>query len=127
MTVVSTERSSTLERAYVLFNERNIDQLLAMMVDDVRWPDVANGIELRGKAAIRRYWEGQFAQAQPQVLPKEFVEVGDDVVAVIDQRIFDLDGTLVLGPMVVFHRYSFRAALVSRMTVHRRREDAFGG
>jgi hypothetical protein len=122
--VVSDERSSTLERAYVLFNERNIDPLLDMMVDDVRWPDVANGVELKGKPAIRRYWEDQFAVAQPQVLPTEFVEVGDDVIAVVDQRIFDLDGLLVVGPVVVFHRYSFRAALVSRMTVHRRGEDA---
>jgi ketosteroid isomerase-like protein len=108
----------------VLFNERRIDQLLALMVDDVRWPDVANGLELKGKPAIRRYWEAQFALTQPQVMPREFVEVGDDVVVAIDQRIFDLDGTLVMGPMVVFHRYSFRAALVSRMVVHQRREDA---
>jgi hypothetical protein len=122
--VVSAERSSILERAYVYFNERGIDQLLAMMVDDVRWPDVANGVELKGKPAIRRYWEAQFALAQPRVVPRDFVEVGDDVVAVIDQRIFDLDGTLVMGPVVVFHRYSFRAALVRRMTVHQRREDA---
>ena len=57
---------------------------------------------------------------QPQVVSREFVEVDDDVVAVIDQRIFDLDG----GPVVVFHRYSFRAGFVSRMTVSQRREDA---
>lgn len=46
--MVIAERSSTLDRAYVLFNERRIDQLLALMVDDVRWPDVANGVELKG-------------------------------------------------------------------------------
>ena len=61
---------------------------------------------------------------QPQVVSREFVEVDDDVVAVIDQRIFDLDGILVRGPVVVFHRYSFRAGFVSRMTVSQRREDA---
>ena len=124
--MVSAEQLSTIERAYVLFNERGIDQLLTIMVDDVRWPDVANGVELSGKAAIRRYWEGQFARTQPQVLPRDFVEVSDGLVAVVDQRIFDLDGALVLGPTIVFHRYAFRGALISRMTVHQRLEDAVG-
>jgi len=95
-----------------------------MMVDDARWPDVANGVELKGKPAIRRYWEAQFARTQPKVVPTEFFDAGDDVIATVDQRIFDLDGTLLVGPAVVFHRYSFRTSLVSRMTFHQRREDA---
>ncbi len=59
--VDDVEKVSTLERAYELFNERRIDQLLAMMVDDVQWPDVANGAVLEGPSAIRQYWGAQFA------------------------------------------------------------------
>jgi hypothetical protein len=122
--VDSAEKVAALERAYRLFNDRRIDDLLAMMIDDVRWPDVAHGIVLEGKAAIRQYWEAQFAVAAPQVVPTEFVEVDDDLVAVIDQRIFDLLGNLLVEPAIVFHRYSFTTCLISRMTVFGRREEA---
>jgi hypothetical protein len=120
----SAEKVASLERAYRLFNERRIDDLLAMMFDDVRWPDVAHGIVLEGKAAVRQYWEAQFAVAAPHVVPTGFLEVDDDLVAIIDQRVFDLVGHLLVEPAVVYHRYSFDAALISRMTVSERREDA---
>jgi hypothetical protein len=122
--VDSAEKVASLERAYRLFNERRIDDLLAMMIGNVRWPDVAHGIVLEGKAAIRQYWEAQFAVAAPHVVPTEFTEVDDDLVAVIDQQIFDLNGDLLVEPAVVFHRYAFDTGLISRMTVFVTREDA---
>jgi len=118
------EKVASLERAYRLFNERRIDDLLAMMIDDIRWPDVPHGIVLEGKPAIRRYWEAQFAVTAPHVVPTGFVEVDDDLVAVIDQRIFDQGGHLLMEPSVVYHRYSFTTGLISRMTVFGTREDA---
>jgi hypothetical protein len=122
--VKSAEKVASLERAYELFNERRIDDLLAMMADEVQWPDVAHGVVLDGKSAIRKYWEAQFTAARPFVVPTDFTVVGDDVIAVVDQRIFDFVGTLLIDPVVVFHRYSFTGALISRMTVHQLREDA---
>jgi hypothetical protein len=50
--VDGAERIIFLERAYCRFNERRIDDLLAMMTDDVQWPDVANGTVLEGKASF---------------------------------------------------------------------------
>jgi hypothetical protein len=120
----SAEKVASLERAYRLFNEGKIDDLLAMMIDDVRWPDVAHGIVLEGKAAIRQYWEAQFAVAAPHVVPTGFLEVDDDLVAIIDQRIFDLFGNLLLEPGVIYHRYSFNGGLISQMTVFEGREKA---
>ncbi len=54
------ERIILLEHAYQHFNERRIDDLLAMMTGDVLWPDVANGTVMEGKAAIGPYWEARF-------------------------------------------------------------------
>ena len=68
--VDSAEKVASLERAYRLFNECRIDQLLAMMVDDVRWPDVGNGVVLDSKPAIRQYWDAQFTVSDPLVVPK---------------------------------------------------------
>ncbi|MGH9097987.1 MAG: nuclear transport factor 2 family protein [Acidimicrobiales bacterium] len=118
------EKVARLEGAYRLFNLRRIDDLLDMMIDDVRWPDVAHGTVLEGKAAIRQYWEAQFGAAAPQVFPTGFLGVDDDLVAVVEQRIYDLVGNLLMEPAVVYHRYSFDRRLISRMTVFERREDA---
>ena len=106
-----------LEHAYQLFNERDIDSLLSMVTDDVEWPDVANRAVLRGKEAMRRYWDAQFAVGDPRVTPTAFIEAGDDVVAVVDQRIFDFEGQLLVPPTVVFHRYTFDGELIRRMVV----------
>jgi ketosteroid isomerase-like protein len=111
----ATERAALLERAYQLFNEREVDALLSMMTDDVEWPDVANGVVLCGKEQIRRYWDAQFAVSAPTVTPTEFIRTGDSVVAVVDQRIHDLDGQLLAKPTEVFHRYTFEGGLVRRM------------
>ncbi|HWD51053.1 MAG TPA: nuclear transport factor 2 family protein [Acidimicrobiales bacterium] len=120
----STEKVASLECAYRLFNDRKIDDLLAMMVDDVRWPDVAHGIVLEGKPAIRQYWEAQFAVVAPHVVPTGFLAVDDDLVALVDQRILDLLGNPLMAPAVVYHRYQFNGSLISRMTVFERREEA---
>src|ERR1051326_8660890 len=90
--VVAAKQEAVLRQAYRLFNDRQIDDLLALMTDDVEWPDVANGAVLHGKDEIRPYWEGQFAVADPRVVPIEFMPAGDDVVVVVDQRVLDLQG-----------------------------------
>jgi hypothetical protein len=119
-----SERVALLQHAYRLFNDRQIDALLAMMTDDIEWPDVANGRVLHGKEPIRRYWEGQFAVADPRANATDFVQAGDDLVAVIDQRILDLQGQPLAPPTVVFHRYRFEGGLVRRMVVFADRDEA---
>ncbi|HEX2381865.1 MAG TPA: nuclear transport factor 2 family protein [Acidimicrobiales bacterium] len=111
-------REDLLRKAYSLFNDHDVDGLLAMMTDDVEWPDVANGAVLRDKAAVRSYWEGQFAVASTRVEATEFVPAEEDLVAVVDQQIFDLQGKPLTPPGVVFHRYTFDGNLVCRMVVH---------
>ena len=122
----TVERMVFLQRAYELFNDRDIDALLAMMTDDVEWPDVANNAVLRGKDAIRSYWEGQFAVADPRVVPTDFLEAEEDLVAVVAQRIADLQGRPLGPPAIVFHRYTFTDDLVRRMAVFTDRDDALG-
>ncbi len=113
-----------VRRAYCLFNERRIDALLALMTEDVEWPNVAGGTVLHGREAIRPYWEAQFAAADPRVDPTEFRQVGDDLVAVVEQRVLDRQGRL-LAADVVYHRYTFTLGRVSRMVVFTSPEEAF--
>jgi ketosteroid isomerase-like protein len=118
------DKVAFLELAYQRFNERDVDALLAMLTDDVEWPDVARAAVLRGSRAVRPYWEAQFAGADPRVTPTAFIPTGEDVVAVVDQQIFDLDGRPLGHPTVVYHRYSFRGDLVSRMRVFSDRNES---
>lgn len=53
--------------------------------------------------------------------------MGQDLVAEIDQRIVDLNGSPLLPPAVVFHRYTFAGDLVSRMVVFSDRDTALTG
>ena len=118
-------RIGTLRAAYSLFNGRDIAGLLALMTDDVEWPNVADAAVLRGHAAVRRYWEGQFAVANPEVTPVEFHEVGsDDIVVSVDQQVLDLSGAPIVPPKTVFHRYTFAGDLVRRMRVYGDRSTA---
>jgi ketosteroid isomerase-like protein len=119
-----TEHAAILERAYKLFNDRDVDALLSMMTDDVEWPDVANWEVLHGKEAVRLYWEGQFTVTDPRVRPIAFIPAGDDLVAVINQRILDRQGQLLMPTALVFHRYTFHGDLVCRMVVFSDRDQA---
>jgi tellurite resistance-related uncharacterized protein len=119
-----SERSILLEQAYRLFNDRQIGALLEMMTDDVEWPNVANATVLHGKDAIRSYWEAQFAVADPQVRPTDFLPAEDDLVAVVEQRILDLQGQPLVEPTIVFHCHTFANDLVCRMVVFTDREEA---
>jgi hypothetical protein len=113
-----------LEAAYPLFDAREVEALLLLLTEDVEWPDVAGGTVLHGRDAVRRYWQAQLAAAAPRVRPLEYVAVGDDVVAVVEQRVDDHQGRPLVPSTTVFHRYSFAGDLVRRMVVLRERETA---
>ena len=120
----AAEKVSLLQLAYRRFNTRDVDGLLAMMTADVEWPDVANAAVLHGPEAVRPYWLAQFAAADPRVEPTDFLAAGDDVVAVVRQQVFGLDGEPLTEPATVYHRYSFRDDLVCRMVVFDERAAA---
>jgi ketosteroid isomerase-like protein len=113
------QRIELLRRAYRLFDARDVEALLALMLDDVEWPDVAHRSVLHGKQAIRSYWLAQFAAADPRVTPIDFAEADGDVVVTVDQRVLDHDGRPLGAPVVVRHRYTFQDDLIRRMTVER--------
>ncbi len=120
-------RIALLRDAYRHFNAREVNELLAMMTDDVEWPDVAGGTVLHGRQQVRAYWDAQFAVADPQVEPIDFTVVGGDVAAEVDQRVLDLDGTTLVEPATVWHRYSFAGDLVCAMVVHTDAGEALSG
>lgn len=120
----AVEKVSLLRVAYRRFGNRDVEGLLAMMTPDVEWPDVANAVVLQGPEAVRPYWVAQFAVADPRLEPTDFLAAGDDVVAVVRQQVFAHDGQPLTEATTVYHRYSFRGDLVSRMVVFEDRAAA---
>lgn len=122
--VDAVAKVGVLHDAYRAFSQRRVDDLLAMLAPDVEWPDVAGGTVLRSHDAVRAYWLAQFEAASPVVEPTDFVAVGDDLVAVVRQQVFDHAGVPLTEAVTVFHRYAFREEKVAAMTVHVDRTSA---
>jgi hypothetical protein len=102
---------------YEAFNRRDIDGVLALMVDEVDWPNAWKGGRLTGQRAVRDYWTAQWAEIDPRVEPLGVTERADGKVAVsVRQVVHSLDGQL-LGDGEVVHVYRLDEGLIRRMDV----------
>ena len=50
---------------YEAFNRRDVDAVLAMMSDEVDWPNAWKGGRLVGRDAVRDYWTTQWLEIDP--------------------------------------------------------------
>jgi organic hydroperoxide reductase OsmC/OhrA len=120
---VSVEHERLLHAAYAAFDARDVDAALATMHPDVDWPNVIDGGRLLGRDAVRAYWNGQFASADPRVEPIGFRAHGEDRIAVdVHQVVRDRDGTLLSEGRVV-HTYTLRDGLIERMEIGEPEQD----
>jgi hypothetical protein len=118
-----TAERGVIERAYAGFNARDLDAVLALLSEDVDWPNLLDGCRAVGREAVRAYWERQFATSDPHVEPLAIAPTADGRVAVeVGQVVRDLDGR-ELSSGRVRHVYAFADGLVRRMDV----EDAVVG
>lgn len=102
---------------YAAFNGRDADGVLAMMADDVDWPNAWKGGRLVGREAVRDYWTAQWAEIDPRVEPLSVVERPDGSLAVaVRQVVRSLSGEL-LADGEVAHVYRLRDGLIVRMDV----------
>ena len=108
---------TTFHSLYEAFNRREIDAVLAIMSDEVDWPNAWKGGRLFGREAVRGYWTAQWAEIDPHVEPLSVTERADGSVAVsVRQVVRSLDGKL-LGEGDVVHVYRMRDGLIDRMDV----------
>lgn len=110
-------RVAALRAAYESFNRQDLTDVLALLTDDVLWPDVVNDTTLVGKEAVRAYFERVFAVAGMRVTVGELITMGDAVLVTTYQRFSELDGKPLGSPRTVVNRFTFRGELVSRMDV----------
>jgi ketosteroid isomerase-like protein len=103
--------------AYAAFNDRDIEQAVALMDPDVEWPDVVRGGVVRGRDGVRGHWREVFASAEPRI------EVGDlerrpdrSIAAAVRQVVTGPDGQLISDDHLV-HVFHIDDQLITRMDV----------
>jgi ketosteroid isomerase-like protein len=107
-----------LRRAYDAFNERDVDAAVALMHPRVNWPNAWEGGRVHGRAALRDYWERQFAEIASSVEPDRFTDELDGSVTVqVRQVVRDARTHELISDTNVHHRYQLQDGLILRMDV----------
>ena len=102
---------------YEAFNRRDVDAVLAMMSDDVDWPNAWKGGRVVGPDAVRDYWTAQWAEIDPRVEPLSVSERADGSLAVAVRQVVRSPGGELLSDGEVVHVYRLRDGLIRRMDV----------
>ena len=101
---------------YSAFNQRNIDDALAFMADDVSWPKASEGGRALGKQEIRDYWTRQWREFDPRVDPLEVIDDAGQTRVRVHQLVKSLHGD-VLADAEVWHIYTVVNGLIVRMDI----------
>jgi hypothetical protein len=106
-----------IDQAYAAFNQRNIDSVLALMTEDVSWPNAWEGGKITGKEGIRDYWTRQWAELDPHVEPLSITTDPEGKLHVrVHQLVKNLQGdTLFDGE--VLHVYTMKDHLIAAMDI----------
>jgi len=90
-----------LQNLYDAFNKREIEMVLSMMKEDVKWANGMEGGFVYGRDNVRDYWRKQFEIINPQLEATKFGidETGRNVVTV-HQIVEDLEGNLLADKIV---------------------------
>jgi len=108
--------AETITKAYRLFNERRIDELLDMLCDDVNWSNGWEGGYIHGKDDLRSFWQRQWAEVDPEVQPASISEREDGVEVMVQQTVKDIKGNL-LSDGRILHIFNFRGDCISSMQI----------
>lgn len=106
-----------IKHAYTAFNARDIDGVLRVMDPNVKWPKAWEGDYAHGYAEVRDYWERQWKEINPKVMPVGFRERENGTLEVeVDQLVKDLEGNIVFDGKVL-HVYTIEKGLLKQMDI----------
>src|SRR5919106_359481 len=95
-----------LRSAYRAFNARDIGAALELMHPEVDWPNAWEGGRVVGYAAVRDYWNRQFAAISGKAEPEGFTEEADGAITVdVHQVVHDATTGELISDSRVLHRY----------------------
>jgi hypothetical protein len=111
------EIEAVVTAAYHAFNRRDVDAALSAMTEDVEWANGWEGGHVRGRAAVRDYWQRQWAEIDPRVTPLDMtLDERGRVIVDAHQAVRDLEGNVVAMGRVR-HAYRLEDGLVARFDI----------
>lgn len=112
------EVEEPLRGAYRAFNARDVEAAVALMREDVDWPNAWEGGRVHGRDAVREYWRRQFESISGQVEPEGFEHhANGEVTVLVHQIVHDAESGAKLSEGQVRHRYRIEDGLIARMDV----------
>lgn len=112
------DNEELLRSAYRAFNAREVEAAVALMHEEVDWPNAWEGGRVVGRAAVCDYWRRQFEQISSEVEPEGFEHHPNGEVTVrVRQVVHDADSGEKLAEGSVGHRYRIEDGAIVRMEV----------
>jgi len=106
-----------IKNAYAAFNARDIDAILQVMHPQVKWSKAWEGDYASGQNDVRAYWQRQWKEINPRVIPVGFRERENGTLEVeVDQLVKDLDGNILFDGKVK-HVYIINDGLLQQMDI----------
>lgn len=104
-----------LKKAYNAFNERDIASALELMMPNVTWPRAFKGGFVQGHQEIKAYWQEQWHEINPKVVPIDFEAMNkNEITVTVNQIVKNLDGQ-ILADEHVKHTFTFTKHLIQGM------------
>jgi SnoaL-like domain len=85
---------------YKNFNNRNIDAVIAIMTDDVKWANGMDGGFVYGHKGVREYWTRQFTVVSANVTPVKIAFQNGVATIQVHQVVHDLNQQLLADEIV---------------------------
>ena len=119
----AAETRVLLLRAYLAYNAQDLERLLALVSDDVDWPDDDGG-RTHGRTALSAYWAGQWQRVRVNDHPVAFQQLDDGRICVhVEQVVRALDGSVV-STAEVTHLHQVAGARIERLEIQRHLDPA---
>ena len=106
-----------IEQAYAAYNRQDTGALLALVGNDVHWPDGQR--HLRGKQELRTYWTRQWAETRTR---DEVLEIAAPMANRLTVRVRQIVCTLagaVISTGTFEHNYLIEDGLIMRLDIRR--------
>ena len=106
-----------LQNLYDAFNNREIETVLSMMDENVKWANGMEGGFVFGRENVREYWRKQFKLINPRLEPLKFnTDEENREVVTLRQIVRDLDGNL-LADKTIDHVFTMENGLIKNFEI----------
>ena len=114
-TAVQADHRELLLQAYAAYSRQDLEALVALVSDDVSWPD--DNARLHGKDEVRAYWTEQWARTRTHDEPVDFSQRDDGRIAVHISQVVRSPNGSVLSRGRFLHLHRLEGDRIARLDI----------